>query len=357
MCARRRSRAPTRISGWASWRPTGRLPSSRPRSAPARRWWAARRAGASRCARAIQPSSWSRSPGSARRTCWWWVVAATRWCTGCCWGRWPTGCCTTPTGRCWWSADRPAGGGIGAGDRGRRGWLPGERGGRQARRSAGQRERCASDGGTRAQGPAGAGRVAAAHPGAARGLLRAGRGPGQVAGRGGAGTPWSVVVVVGGARRRSGGGDRAGRRRRGCGHGGGGLPGRVDGRAGATGVGVDPAGPSRRPARPGCPVTAAPTRLKGLVITSCLGPELPNLARDARWSLPAEVLVVRWAAVETTQRLPRGSKQATDFHRIADRRGTGIGRVAAARKLLTLVYYGLRDGQVRCLASAPAEAA
>src|SRR4029453_14790673 len=49
---------------------------------------------------------------------------------------------------------------------------------------------------------------------------------------------------------------------------------------------------------------------------------------------------------EATQRLPTGSKQATDFHRIAGRRGTGIGRVAAARKLLTLVYYGLRDGQV-----------
>ncbi len=67
--------------------------------------------------------------------------------------------------------------------------------------------------------------------------------------------------------------------------------------------------------------------------------------------------LVRWAAVEAVQRLPGGSKQATDFHRIADRRGIGIGRVAAARKLLTLVYYGLRDGQVRCLASAPAEAA
>jgi transposase len=63
--------------------------------------------------------------------------------------------------------------------------------------------------------------------------------------------------------------------------------------------------------------------------------------------------LVRWAAVEATQRLPRASKQAADFHRIADRRGTGIGRVAAARKLLTLVYYGLRDGQVRCLTPAP----
>jgi transposase len=66
--------------------------------------------------------------------------------------------------------------------------------------------------------------------------------------------------------------------------------------------------------------------------------------------------LVRWAAVEATQRLPGGSKQAADFHRIADRRGTGIGRVAAARKLLTLVYYGLRDGQVRCLAPATTEA-
>jgi transposase len=67
--------------------------------------------------------------------------------------------------------------------------------------------------------------------------------------------------------------------------------------------------------------------------------------------------LVRWAAVEAVQRLPVASKQAADFHRIADRRGTGIGRVAAARRLLRLVYYGLRDGQVRCLASAPAEAA
>jgi transposase len=62
--------------------------------------------------------------------------------------------------------------------------------------------------------------------------------------------------------------------------------------------------------------------------------------------------LVRWAAVEAVQRLPGASKQAVDFHRIADRRGNGIGRVAAARKLLTLVFYGLRDGQVRCLASA-----
>jgi hypothetical protein len=28
-----------------------------------------------------------------------------------------------------------------------------------------------------------------------------------------------------------------------------------------------------------------------------------------------------------------------------------IARVAAARKLLSLVYYGLRDGEIRCLKS------
>jgi transposase len=65
--------------------------------------------------------------------------------------------------------------------------------------------------------------------------------------------------------------------------------------------------------------------------------------------------LVRWAAVQATQRLPKASKQAAWVHRIADRRGTGIGRVAAARRLLTLVSYGLRDGQVRCLAPAPRE--
>jgi hypothetical protein len=35
---------------------------------------------------------------------------------------------------------------------------------------------------------------------------------------------------------------------------------------------------------------------------------------------------------------------------IAARRGRNIAKVAAARRLLTLVYYGLRDGEIRCLA-------
>src|SRR5690606_27772187 len=35
---------------------------------------------------------------------------------------------------------------------------------------------------------------------------------------------------------------------------------------------------------------------------------------------------------------------------LAERHGVNIAKVAAARKLLTLVYYGLRDGHIRCLA-------
>jgi transposase len=59
--------------------------------------------------------------------------------------------------------------------------------------------------------------------------------------------------------------------------------------------------------------------------------------------------LVRWAAVEAVQKLPVDTKLRVDRDQIATRRGKGIGKVAAARKLLTLVYYGLRDGHIRCL--------
>jgi transposase len=59
--------------------------------------------------------------------------------------------------------------------------------------------------------------------------------------------------------------------------------------------------------------------------------------------------LVRWAAVEAVQRV-RGGVIGSARARIGQRRGTNIGKVAAARKLLTLVYYGLRDGRIRCLA-------
>jgi transposase len=59
--------------------------------------------------------------------------------------------------------------------------------------------------------------------------------------------------------------------------------------------------------------------------------------------------LVRWAAVEAVQCLPHDWKLRADRDRIAARRGRNIGKVAAARRLLTLVFYGLRDGHIRCL--------
>jgi transposase len=59
--------------------------------------------------------------------------------------------------------------------------------------------------------------------------------------------------------------------------------------------------------------------------------------------------LVRWAAVESIQRQTT-TKIAEDRDRIAQRRGKNIGKVAAARKQLTHVYYGLRDHHVRALA-------
>jgi len=59
--------------------------------------------------------------------------------------------------------------------------------------------------------------------------------------------------------------------------------------------------------------------------------------------------LVRWAAVEAVARYHGGAPIAPAFIRIAKRRGVMIARVAAARKLLRLVYYGLRDGEIRCL--------
>jgi transposase len=60
--------------------------------------------------------------------------------------------------------------------------------------------------------------------------------------------------------------------------------------------------------------------------------------------------LLRWAAVEAVVRQRGATVITRHHHHVADRRGTKIGRVAAARKLLTLVFYGLRDGEIRCLA-------
>ena len=62
--------------------------------------------------------------------------------------------------------------------------------------------------------------------------------------------------------------------------------------------------------------------------------------------------LVRWAAVEAVSRQRSATPIRAHHHRVGERRGRQIGRVAAARKLLILVYYGLRDGEIRCLAKA-----
>jgi len=67
--------------------------------------------------------------------------------------------------------------------------------------------------------------------------------------------------------------------------------------------------------------------------------------------------LVCWAALEAIARYHGGSWLRDDFQRIAERRGRNKARVAVARKLLTLVYYGLRDGEIRCLRDNAAVAA
>lgn len=63
--------------------------------------------------------------------------------------------------------------------------------------------------------------------------------------------------------------------------------------------------------------------------------------------------LLRWAAIEAVQRSAVGAGGVCELRdRIVQRRGLAarnIGRVAAARKLLVLVFYGLRDGHIRAL--------
>ena len=66
--------------------------------------------------------------------------------------------------------------------------------------------------------------------------------------------------------------------------------------------------------------------------------------------------LVRWAAVEAVQRTQKGSRLAAVRDRIAARRGRNIGTVAAARELVEMVFYALRDHHVRRLNPAAAAA-
>jgi transposase len=59
--------------------------------------------------------------------------------------------------------------------------------------------------------------------------------------------------------------------------------------------------------------------------------------------------LVRWAAVESAQRVPKSSRVGQLRERVAARRGHNIGVVAAARQQIQYVYYALRDHHVRAL--------
>ncbi len=64
--------------------------------------------------------------------------------------------------------------------------------------------------------------------------------------------------------------------------------------------------------------------------------------------------VLRWAMTEAIQHQPAASPPRELKDRIIARRGAqarNIAKAAAARKLLTCVFYALRDGQVRSLAA------
>jgi transposase len=72
-----------------------------------------------------------------------------------------------------------------------------------------------------------------------------------------------------------------------------------------------------------------------------------RLGRISHQGSPA----LRWALVEAAQHATRGGGPLREsFERIAKRRGRNIAKVAVARKILTLCFYGLRDGEIRCLA-------
>jgi transposase len=72
-----------------------------------------------------------------------------------------------------------------------------------------------------------------------------------------------------------------------------------------------------------------------------------RLGHISRQGSPA----LRWALVEAAQKCTTGGGPLREqFERITKRRGRKVAKVAVARQILTLSYYGLRDGEIRCLA-------
>jgi hypothetical protein len=62
--------------------------------------------------------------------------------------------------------------------------------------------------------------------------------------------------------------------------------------------------------------------------------------------------LVRWAVIEGTVRYHGGASWPLTTARSRNDPGKNKATVAIARKVLTLVHDGLRDGEIRCLADA-----
>ena len=63
---------------------------------------------------------------------------------------------------------------------------------------------------------------------------------------------------------------------------------------------------------------------------------------------------MRATLIEGISRYHGGEHLAGQYHKLEKRRGKNKARIALARKVLTLVFYGLRDGEIRCLAQVDA---
>jgi hypothetical protein len=59
--------------------------------------------------------------------------------------------------------------------------------------------------------------------------------------------------------------------------------------------------------------------------------------------------LIRWAAIQAAH---RSAGYLADWRKeLSERRGNKhVATTAAARKIVHLVYYGMRDGHIRCLA-------
>jgi transposase len=66
---------------------------------------------------------------------------------------------------------------------------------------------------------------------------------------------------------------------------------------------------------------------------------------------------LRWGLVQAAQTAVQADGPLKSFYeRIKQRRGSRVAKVAVAREILTLCYYGLRDGEIRRLEAAAARA-